>query len=75
MKKPLFNDDEEFYINESGLFVLTAEYLLKRGYCCGNGCLHCPFDYKNVVDPIKQKRLLDARIAHQAKSTDSSSDA
>jgi hypothetical protein len=73
--KPLFNDDEEFYINESGLFVLTAEYLLKRGYCCGNGCLHCPFDYKNVVDPIKKKRLLDARASNQAKPDDSSNDA
>ena len=59
MKKPLFNDDEEFYINDSGLFVFTAEFLLKRGYCCGNGCLHCPYDYKNVIDPIKKKRLQD----------------
>lgn len=48
-KKPLFDDDEEFYINDSGLFVFTADFLLKRGYCCGNGCMHCPFEYKNVI--------------------------
>ena len=72
MKKPLFNDDEEFYINDSGMFVFTAEFLLKRGYCCGNGCLHCPFDYKNVVDPIKKKRLLDARKTNQDTTTPSS---
>lgn len=29
---------------EDGLMVLTANYLLKRGYCCGNGCRHCPYD-------------------------------
>jgi hypothetical protein len=33
---------EDFYI-EDGKFVLTAKYLLKRGYCCGNLCRHCPY--------------------------------
>lgn len=28
---------------ESGLMVLTARYLLRRGYCCGTGCRHCPY--------------------------------
>jgi hypothetical protein len=27
----------------SGLFVLTAQYLLDRGYCCDRGCRHCPY--------------------------------
>lgn len=27
----------------SGLFVMTARYLADRGYCCGNGCRHCPY--------------------------------
>jgi hypothetical protein len=31
------------YYYESGLMVLTANFLLKRGYCCGNGCRHCPY--------------------------------
>ncbi|HSR49745.1 MAG TPA: DUF5522 domain-containing protein [Acidobacteriota bacterium] len=31
------------YYMENGLFVLKAEYLLRRGYCCGNGCRHCPY--------------------------------
>lgn len=60
MKKPLF-DDDEFYVNEDGLYVFTAEYLLTRGYCCGNGCLHCPYDYKNVVDEQKKNRLIEAQ--------------
>lgn len=61
MKKILFDDNEPFYTNEEGLFVFTEQYLLQRGYCCGNGCKHCPFDYKQVNDPIKRKKLLDAR--------------
>jgi hypothetical protein len=28
---------------ESGLFVLTAAYLVDRGACCDSGCRHCPY--------------------------------
>lgn len=28
---------------DSGLFVLTARYLLDRGTCCDRGCRHCPY--------------------------------
>jgi hypothetical protein len=24
--------------------ALTAEFLLARGYCCGNGCRNCPYE-------------------------------
>jgi hypothetical protein len=27
----------------TGLFVLTSQYLADRGWCCGNGCRHCPY--------------------------------
>jgi len=27
----------------SGLSVMTAEFLNKRGYCCESGCRHCPY--------------------------------
>ena len=27
----------------SGLFVLTAAYLLERSTCCQTGCRHCPY--------------------------------
>jgi Family of unknown function (DUF5522) len=29
---------------ESGLMVLTSLFLLKRGYCCANGCSNCPYN-------------------------------
>ena len=36
----------DYYLNEKGLFVLTEHYLLERGYCCKNGCKHCPYGYE-----------------------------
>ena len=29
----------------TGALVFTAAYHRRRGYCCGNGCRHCPFDH------------------------------
>jgi hypothetical protein len=37
----------DFYI-ENGFKVMTEEYHIKRGYCCGNGCRHCPFTPKSI---------------------------
>lgn len=37
----------DFYI-ENGLWVLTEWFHLKRGYCCGNKCRHCPYGHENV---------------------------
>ncbi|MGB1109500.1 MAG: DUF5522 domain-containing protein [Gammaproteobacteria bacterium] len=31
------------YKMEGGLLVFSAWYHLRRGYCCGNGCRHCPY--------------------------------
>ncbi|WP_436518056.1 DUF5522 domain-containing protein [Ekhidna sp. To15] len=28
--------------------VFTEKFHLKRGYCCGSGCLHCPYNHQNV---------------------------
>ena len=65
MKKS-FNEDEDFYFNNDGFIVLTEEYHLARGYCCGNGCKHCPYDYKNVPEP-KRTRLLKERETGDGK--------
>lgn len=27
----------------TGFSVLTADYLASRGYCCSQGCRHCPW--------------------------------
>jgi hypothetical protein len=35
-----------YYINEQGYFVFTELYHKLRGYCCENGCRHCPYGFK-----------------------------
>jgi hypothetical protein len=47
-----------YYINEEGLVVLTEKYHLDRGYCCGNGCKHCPYEYERVPEPRRSELLL-----------------
>jgi Family of unknown function (DUF5522) len=59
MKNNAFMEGVHFYYNENGLMVLTEKYHLERGFCCGNGCLHCPYDYVNV--PMPQKEILGAQ--------------
>jgi hypothetical protein len=42
-------DPEDYYF-EGGYMVFTAAYHLKRGYCCGSGCRHCPYGFA-AADP------------------------
>ena len=36
-------DGLDYYL-ENGLMVFTAHFLRRRGYCCDNGCRHCPYE-------------------------------
>jgi hypothetical protein len=38
----------DFYFDR-GLMVLTADHHLRRGYCCANGCRHCPYQAMQTV--------------------------
>ncbi|MCC6232821.1 MAG: hypothetical protein IT580_09270 [Verrucomicrobiales bacterium] len=33
----------DFTLEDGGRMVFTAAYLLRRGFCCGSGCRHCPY--------------------------------
>lgn len=50
----------DYYFNEAGLMVLTRHYHLQKGFCCGNGCLQCPFEFDCVPEPrrsiLKEER-------------------
>lgn len=37
-------ENEDYYLDKE-LMVLTARYHLRRGYCCEQGCRHCPYGY------------------------------
>jgi hypothetical protein len=67
MKGENFVEDIDFYFDKSGLMVFTEKYHLQRGYCCGNGCRHCPFNYENVAD-LKKKELLKKNNSPEKES-------
>ena len=41
------NQNVDYYF-ENGLMVMTEQFHLKRGFCCGSKCRHCPYDHINV---------------------------
>ncbi|HYG12470.1 MAG TPA: DUF5522 domain-containing protein [Pyrinomonadaceae bacterium] len=43
-RQPLV-EGEDFY-REGAALVFTARFLLRRGYCCRNGCRHCPYGFE-----------------------------
>ena len=51
---------EDYYLLPDGRLVFTARYLLKRGWCCANGCLNCPYEYEAVPEP-RRTALIRAR--------------
>jgi len=36
--------EPDFYKDKDGNIVMTESFHMKRGRCCGNGCLHCPYE-------------------------------
>lgn len=62
-------EPEDYYLLPDGRLVFTAAYLERRGFCCGNGCLNCPFDYESVPEP-RRGQLLEARRLNRTEDAD-----
>lgn len=61
----------DFYYDDNGFMVLTEKYHLEKGFCCGHGCRHCPYEYENVPEPNRTQLLqLPAQINQLAKDTE-----
>ena len=45
--------DDEYYYSPEGYIIFTEKYLLKRGYCCKNGCKHCPYGFDKKSGKFK----------------------
>jgi 8-oxo-dGTP pyrophosphatase MutT (NUDIX family) len=41
--KPLV-EGVDYYVDPEGLWVFTAAFLKRRGFCCHQGCRHCPYE-------------------------------
>ncbi|MBL7749976.1 MAG: hypothetical protein JNN29_01265 [Chitinophagaceae bacterium] len=55
MKEQPLKEGIHYYRNDDGFIVLTEQYHLEQGYCCGMGCLHCPYSYESVPEPRKSE--------------------
>ena len=45
-KNRILVEGKDYYIS-NGKYVFTASFLKERGYCCSNGCRHCPYPKKS----------------------------
>ena len=52
----MLKEGVDFYFNEDGYMVFTAEYHLKRGACCKNECKHCPWNFKKSKQSLNQTK-------------------
>lgn len=59
-------EGKDYYYNDQGYIVLTENFHLKKGYCCGNGCKHCPYEFINVPEPKRS----ELRACLPSKKTD-----
>lgn len=62
--------DLDYVINKDGDLVFTAHYLKKRGHCCQSGCLNCPYDYSDKIDPNTPAEYSDSWEAFSEEDED-----
>jgi hypothetical protein len=48
-------EPDDFYYSPEGYLIFTAKYLLKRGFCCKNGCKHCPYGFNKKTGTFEKK--------------------
>lgn len=53
-KVPL--EEGDYYYSDEGYLVFTEQYLRKRGYCCQNGCRHCPYGFNKKTGRFDQPK-------------------
>ncbi len=53
-EKPV--EDIDYYL-ENGFLVFKEIWHLKRGFCCKNGCRHCPYGFHNDKNLKKETHI------------------
>jgi 2,5-diketo-D-gluconate reductase A len=54
--------------------MLSREFLIQRGYCCGHGCLMCPYEpkhtkgNKNLMSYGNLEKKIYLKFANKIKS-------
>jgi hypothetical protein len=58
----LRSSDSEDYYFEGTAMVFTARFHLRRGYCCDNGCRHCPYKQNQNAELLLEQATQSLRI-------------
>ena len=45
--------------------MLSREFLIQRGYCCGHGCLMCPYEPKHKEGNTNMKKRSKSQKSNQ----------
>lgn len=61
-------EGKDFYYDDNGNVVLTESYHISKGYCCGHGCRHCPFEYESVPEPRRSELMTGKQKAADTKA-------
>jgi len=48
--------EPDFYKDDSGNIVMTESFHMRRGKCCGSGCLHCCYWPPHIKGNDKLKK-------------------
>ncbi len=61
-EKPLI-EGVDYYVDPQGLWVFTETYLKARGFCCHQGCRHCPYTRQRAsVLCVHEGKLLVVKL-------------
>lgn len=56
IKEKINLQEDEYYFNQGNL-VFTEQYHLRRGRCCKNSCLHCPYKDLSEGDEYRERNF------------------
>jgi len=62
VKRPLPVEGVDYYVEGGGRMVFTADYHLRRGYCCRGRCRHCPWKDVNASRHSTQSVAPDVEV-------------
>jgi Family of unknown function (DUF5522) len=60
--------EQDYYLDERGYIVFTEAYHKKRGYCCGCGCRHCPYNYEAVEEPRRSRLIAKRKMTNESNN-------
>ncbi|MBA4410353.1 MAG: hypothetical protein C0397_13120 [Odoribacter sp.] len=52
----------DYTTSPQGYRIMTEFYLVRRGYCCSNGCLNCPYSPKAVKGNRKLRTEVEKKF-------------